>query len=908
MASYSKGYLEKTAVNGPGFFTGKNRKLCMFFSAVMLMFMIISTPCYSNQDKKIAVVPFKIVSTTQVDHLKTGLQGMLTDKMAEMGFETVRPELINSKLGEIFSYSDISKNIVPAGKSLGADWIVVGLLNYEDDNLQIEVKVVDVKNSVTPFSIMMIENNINNLPETINKIAVSLNSQMRETVLIEDILVEGNKRASDEAVLNIIESQKGDKYDEEKLNRDLHSVYKMGIFDYFDYKVVDGRTGKIITFNVVEKPYISKIIFKGNEEKKESNLLEELGIKQYDVLDHNEIKQSIKRLLEKYKEDGYYHVEITDKIEQDEDNSVSLTYNIKEGEKVYISDIRFIGNKAFKDKELKKVLLTKEKGWMSWFTDSGILDRKKLEFDIFNLNNFYRNNGYLHARAGDPEIILNEKGLSIDISITEGDKYSIDTLAFEGDLIKTENELMEYLTVKKGNPFNKEAIQNDIEVLKNIYGQEGYAYVEIAPLVKEKEESLLVDISFKIIKNKKVRFERINIIGNDTTRDKVIRRELDFAEGEDFSGLKLAKSSARLNRLYYIENNEIKTGPGTKDDLMQVDVEIEERPAGKVEFALGYGGFDKFATMFSYGSGNFRGLGQTFEIDATFSSRSTRFNLSFTEPWLFDRKIRGSANIFRWDLDYDDYTRERLGGEISISSLMGWDEYTWGSLKYTYDDSTVTDINERSSVIIQDMAGAYLTSSVTFGINRNSQDRPWNTSRGSVNSFNLEYAGGFLGGDVSFNKYTLNSIWYLPMIWKTVLVTNLQFGYVQGRSDGRLPLYEKFRIGGIDTVRGFEWGTISPLDPETYDELGGDKNWVYKLEYRFPLVKGEGIRGLVFFDSGNAFTKGTSWVSGAGTSVGFGVRWISPMGPIRLEYGIKLNKIPNDDSNGRFEFKMAGTY
>jgi len=909
MANYSKKNIDRMRNNAPYFLARKNKPICLLFFTFVLLGILISTPCYSAPGNKIAVMPFKIESQKQVDHLKTDLQIILIQKMSEMGYDTVSPELINSKLGDSFSYTDISKDIVPTGKNLGADWIILGTMIQGNDNIQLDIKVIDPESARTPFSIMMIENDIKNLPEAIRKTAVSLSNQIRENVLIEAILVEGNKRAGDEAILTIIESQKGDKFDQDKLDRDLRIVYKMGIFNDVNIESTDGETGKIVTFSVAETPYIYNIVFEGNDKKKDEKLFEEIGMERYAVLNRNEVRQSINRLLELYKEDGYYHVEISEKIEELSDNAVTLTYLIKENEKVYITSIQFTGNTVFKDKKLKKLMVTKEKGWLTWFTDSGILDKKKLEFDIHNLTAFYRNDGYMRAKAGDPEITLNDDGLTLIIPITEGKQYFVNDISFEGDLIKPVSVFKNILTIKKEAPFSSESVYNDIEAIKNIYADEGYAYADVTPVPKEKEGSQLTDVSFRIQKNKKVRFERINIIGNKLTRDKVIRRELAIEEGEYFSGRKLNKSSENLDRLdEYLENSEIKTRPGSSDDLIVADVEVEERPPGSITLSAGYGGFEKFAMMLQYANSNFMGYGQKFELETLLSSRSTRFNIGITEPWLFDRQVRASFNAYRWDLEYDEYTRERLGGYIGIASLLGLDEYTWGSIRYSYDDSIVTDIYPFAALVIQDMAGSILSSGISMGISRNSQDKIWSTTKGSVNSFNFEYTGGFLGGDSAFNKYTLNSTWYLPLKWKTVLVAQGQLGYVQHRSGGRLPLYEKFRLGGIDSIRGYEWGTISPLDPATIDEIGGDKMWLYKLEYRFPLLKGEGMTGLIFFDAGNAFTKGTSWKYGAGSSVGFGVRWYSPMGPLRLEYGFKLNDRPNDEKGGRFEFKVGGSF
>ena len=271
--------------------------------------------------------------------------------------------------------------------------------------------------------------------------------------------------------------------------------------------------------------------------------------------------------------------------------------------------------------------------------------------------------------------------------------------------------------------------------------------------------------------------------------------------------------------------------------------------------------------------------------------------------------MRGTISVYDWDIDYDEYTRQRLGGNAGLAFLLGLDQFTRGTVQYTYDNSTVTNVYPGASTIIQDMAGTLLTSSLTIGVERNSKDRWWDTSKGSLNAFTFEYAGGFFGGDVAFNKYLLTSIWYLPEFKNTVLVAEAQLGYVHGRSGGSLPLYEKFQLGGIDSVRGYEWGSIAPVDPLTYDELAGDYMWLYKLEYRVPIKRGEqGMTALVFFDAGNAFNKGTNWKVGSGASVGLGIRWYSPMGPLRLEYGWKLKDNVNDTASGKFEFKIGGSF
>ncbi|MBN1906059.1 MAG: outer membrane protein assembly factor BamA [Deltaproteobacteria bacterium] len=870
----------------------------------------IFTPALASGMDKIVVIPFMVTSTESEENLNTTLQKWFSSEMSALGYEVSKPELVNNILGDDISYSEPEKQIIPLARANAAKWVIIGEYNQKEGDIQLNVRVLDTDTSKSLFSVMMVENDKNNIPASLKKIAESLNSQMDKKIVVSDIIIEGNKRVNDDAILMIMESRKGEPFDQVKLDRDLRTIYKMGFFDDVNLVTSDSSEGKLITFNLVEKPTIIKISFQGNKQKKDEKLTEELGMKAYSVLNHNEVRQSINRLTEFYKNDGYYNVEIQEKIKELPDNEVTLTYVIKEGEKVLISDIEFRGNKVFKSKKLKKEMLTKKKSWVSWFTDSGVLDKKKLEYDVGKLGAFYDSHGYIKTRVGEPEVVYDkeEEELRLIIDIVEGEQYFVNDIIVEGDLLRPADELRRLIEIKKGDPFSRQVVHTEIQKIKGLYGSLGYAYAEVTPSQKFIEGTNLVDIPLMVEKKKKVRIERINIFGNEITKDKVLRRELKIKEGEYFDSEKLARSRENLDRLEIFEKHEVKTRRGSSDDLMILDIEGEEQLQRSISFSAGYGGYEKFMFQLQFDNNNLFGRGQNFSIEAMAGSRTTRFNATFTEPWMFDRPVRGSISAYNWDRDYDIYTREQMGGNTGLSFLLGLDDYTRGSVFYTYDKTEITDVYS-STNDIQEMAGEkYLTSSMIFGIERNSKDKWWDTTKGSLNSFTFEYAGGPLGGDVGFNKYVLNSTWYLPLFKGTVLVASGELGYIEGRSGVYLPVYEKFRIGGIDTVRGYEWGTISPLDPTTYDELGGDKMWLYKIEYRVPFAKGKGVTGLVFFDAGNAFRKNDSWKRGAGASVGFGIRWYSPMGPMRLEYGFKLKDRSNDTDSGKFEFKIGGSF
>lgn len=874
----------------------------------MVLCLLMPLMVQAEKKGKVAILPFRIHALEPLDHLKQGLQEMVTHRIDEKGLDVINPEVVNRNPMAFLPMFEL-KDIFALGKDLGADWLIMGSFTQIGRKISLDLKVVDIMAMKPPFSIFMVEDDIDRLTDAVERASKSIYNQIMGIVQIDSVRVKGNKRIEKEAILALVESKKGESLDYDLLDNDLRTIYKMGFFKNVNIETEDGPKGKIITFEVTEKPSITRISFKGNKKVKEDTLKEEIGIKLYSIINRSEIRQSINRLKEYYLHKGYYNVEIKEKIEELPNNEVSLIYEIDEGKKVYITKIEFSGNTKFDDDDLKDIMETSEKGFFSWITKSGLLEEKKLEFDIQKITSFYHNQGYIRARAGEPKISYEkEKGLIITIEIIEGDQFAVNDVKVGGDLIKPEDELLKNIGIKKEKFFNREVVRKDSLTLREIYADEGYAYADISPVIKEDDKRHLVDITYNISKGGKVRFERINITGNNITRDKVIRRELKAVEGEYFSGKALKKSNRNLHRLGYFEDVELKTQKGSRDDLMVLNINVKERPTGSFILGAGFSSFEGAIGMFQVAQNNLFGYGQKLSASARLGGRTQQFDIRFTEPWLLDKPLSAGIDIYKWERQYDEYTKDSLGGALRFGFPLGLDEFTRGRVRYAYDEADIFDIEEDAAVAIRDMKGKNLTSSITLGINRNSKDRPWHTTKGSVNSISFEYAGSPLGGDVTFNKYLATSAWYFPLPWKTVFLAQGRWGYVKKRSGGKLPIYQKFRTGGINTVRGFDFGSISPKDPATGDRIGGEKMMIYNLEYRFPLIKEQGVVGLVFFDAGNVYTKDESYAfSGIRRSAGCGIRWYSPIGPLRLEYGKKLDQ-KEDESSGEYEFTVGGIF
>ncbi len=879
------------------------------FLLILLSCLLIPLSVHAQDRGTVAVLPFKVNAPEDLDHLREGLQKMFVTRMAGKGLSVIPPETVN-KHPMAFRPTLTMEDIRALGRDIKSDLVITGSLTQIGSKVSLDLTVVDIQISQPPFSVFVVEDDVEKLADAADKATKSLYNRIAGVEQIDSLEVKGNRRVEGEAILSVVDSRKGEALDYDQLDKDLRSIYAMKFFKDVKIETRDGGKGKIVIFVVSEKSSIGTIVFKGNKKIKEKDLKEEVGIKRYAILNLNEIKQSINRLKEVYRQKGFYNVDIRERIEDLPENEVALTYEIDEGEKVFIEKIEFVGNSKYDDDDLRDLMETREKGFFSWFTKSGLLDKKKLEFDIQKVSAFYHNHGFIKAKTGEPKVTYEEgKGLTIITEIIEGPQYEVHNVTVAGDLVKPPEELLEKVNIKKEQYFNREIVRKDTQLLREVYANEGYAYVDVAAFTKQDDENHLVDITYKMSKGEKVRLERINIAGNTVTRDNVIRRELQVVEGDYFSGKGMKKSTENLNRLGYFENIEIQPKKGESEDLMVLDIDVKERATGSFSVGAGYSSYDKVLGSFMITERNFRGKGQTLSGQARLGAKTTEFDIRFIEPWLFGKRLKMGVDIFNWEREYDEYTKDSLGGALRFGFPLGFDEYTEGLVKYRYDNADISDIEDTAALAIKEMEGRNVTSSLRFGIERDSRDRPWNTSRGSENDFNFEYAGGLLGGDVAFNRYELKSAWYFPVWWETVIKLQGRWGFIDNRpQDGKLPIYQKYFLGGINTVRGFEYQDISPRDPATGDKIGGEKMMVFNLEYRFPLYKEQGVIGLVFMDAGNVFGKEDSYsFSGLKKSFGTGVRWYSPMGPIRVEYGWVISPEEGEPS-GNMDFSIGGVF
>jgi outer membrane protein insertion porin family len=721
---------------------------------------------------------------------------------------------------------------------------------------------------------------------------------------IASIKVEGNRRIDSGAILRKISTGPGDKFNVAKLSEDLKEIFAMGYFS--DIKILTEETpqGHVVTFEVEESDLVGKITISGNDKINEEELRAAIKIKSHSIINDKAIKESVTNIRNLYREDGYFNCRVeVEQVEAGKDR-VDLNFLIDEGDKIFIKEIIITGNENFSDKKIKKTIASSEKGWLSFITDSGLMDKEKLEQDATRITAFYHNQGFVEAKIGEPEIVQRENWFHVYFNIAEGPRYKCGSIELSGDLIVDEAELRRMIRVDKQEYFSRKVLREDVLRITDFYADKGYAFAEVNPRTSRNLADKTVDLNFQINKEQLVTINRINVTGNTRTRDKVIRREILLKEGGLFNATQLKESNQKLARLEFFEDVNISPEPGLDDSQLNLNVEVKEKPTGKFSIGGGYSTVDKMTFMGEVSENNLFGRGQKLALQANISGTASKYNLSFTEPHLLDSKLLLSFSLYNWDREYDDYTKDSKGGSVHFGYPL-WEKWRLNT-GFGYDDTDLTDLAENPSEPVLQSQANPVTISIKTTLHRDTRNRLYGASKGSRNSLSMKYAGGILGGDNSFTKVEASTGWYFPVTQNTTFHPKLSAGYIAGNSEGYLPVFEKFYLGGLSSIRSFDNGQISPI--EDGERVGGDKMWYANFEYIFPIAKTQGLSGVIFYDIGNVYATDESWqLSDYKHSTGAGIRWMSPIGPLRLEWGYNLDPELDEDTKN-WEFSIGGAF
>ena len=758
---------------------------------------------------------------------------------------------------------------------------------------------------------------------------------------VREIRIEGNRKAEADAIRARIRSRVGEPIDASQVAADIKDIYGLGLFRDVVVSAEPASGGVALVYRVVEKPSIWSITFEGNDKVGTKDIEGVLEVKPFQILDKNLIARSVEKIKALYAEKGFFLADVGYRLKEIKGNRVILVFRIEENKKVQVKRIHFIGNKWGRDADLRKHMQTKQGDVMSWLTQAGTYREDVFAGDVELLSSYYLDNGFIHVQIEPPKVALSRdrRSIVITINITEGDQYRISTVDLKGDLPgenlkhpmpddaakdavkkadRQRHELLETLVAKPGEVFSRSKIGQDIVRLTERYSNDGYAFANIYPLTDVDEEKRTIGISFDVQKGQKVYIERINIRGNSITRDKVIRRELEVAEGDLFNGERMKRSRENLIRLGYFEDVAFTTPRGSEDNLLNLNVEVKEKPTGIFSVGAGFSSAENFVFTAQVQKTNFLGYGYSMAASADISSLRQRFALHFLDPFFLDTEWTAGVQLYNQQHVFRSFTRVDRGGELTFGHYVDRRREAHVAVSYKLEDTNIGDVNEALRPIYGTPG---LTSSTTYSAYWDRRDNRLFPTKGFFASASTEYAGGPLGGDLDYIRMTANARAFYPVGWEffqPVLRANSTLGQIYSTDGEPVPIFERFFAGGINSVRGYVLNSLGPTqrvlgsgDPQAPDQrlaVGGNQLALVNLEVEFPIIKPAQIRGVVFYDAGNAFTadEAITWDK-LRKSYGFGIRWFSPIGPLRFEWGFPVDRRPGEQSR-QFEFTIGSFF
>jgi len=874
------------------------RKWNLVLCALCVLSVFLSRQAGAQDVRKVAVLPFDVYAEKDAAALREDIDSGISAELRKRKDLAIVPR--DQYLQQISGKKIDERLAIAAGEAIGADYVIIGSLTAIGNLFSLDSRLIDVKQKKVLPGIYVQGSGKENVSSLSTQLAWEISLKISGKERIAGVVFKGNTKIEDNAILNVIKSTKGKMLTEADLTADIKAIYRMGYFSDVTADVSDGPEGKLITFTLKERPTVSDIIIKGNDKVSTDDIKATLTIKTRQVLNMDKVRTDTAKIKSLYDDKGYFNAEIDYATEPKGDREIWLVFNIKENERLYIQSIKFEGNQAFTEKQLKDVMQTSETTIFRYFSDAGVLKTEKLREDTSKLKVFYLNNGYIQAQIGDPEVTHDKKGIYVKIAINEGKQFKVGKVEILGDaLTVSREEMMTKLKVTQKDYYDREAVLKDIEYLSRMANNDGYAYADVTPRVNPKEKEQRVDVAYEIKKGIQVYFNRITISGNTKTRDKVIRRLLAMTEGDLYNSDKMKSSFERLNRLRFFEEVNFQTEKGPQENLTNVNINVKEKPTGMFSIGAGYSGNEGAMVMAQISQNNLFGRGQTLALSARLGSEMNSMELSFTEPWLFDLPLWSKFDIWNLYREYDEYNLHTRG----LGATLGYPvfEKVSGYIGYKLSLNDVQDVDDDAALVIKEQEGETTQSGVTVSLSRDVTNDAIFPSRGSRNRATAEQYGVIFGGDVDFARFSLSTSWFFPIFEDYVFNARARAGYEMPESGQEIPIYERYILGGINSLRGLR--DVGPKDPATGDVIGGTTMFVANFEFLFPLIKNAGMKGLFFYDTGNTWESGYH-LNDMRHTVGTGIRWYSPIGPLRLEWGYVLDQ-EEGESASRFEFTIG---
>jgi outer membrane protein insertion porin family len=729
-------------------------------------------------------------------------------------------------------------------------------------------------------------------------------AQVQAGDVISGIEIVGNERIEQATVRSYIGLQEGDSFDQANIDRALKGLFGTGLFA----DVSLSRRGTVLVVRLKENPIINQIAFEGNKKIEDKDLATEVQSKTRAVYTRTRVQNDLQRILDIYRRTGYFAATVTPKIIQLDQNRVDLVFEINEGARTYVRSINFIGNEKFTDGQLSEEILTKRERWYRFLSTNDVYDPDRLEVDKELLRRYYLSQGYADFRvvSAVAELSPDNEGFYLTFSIEEGERYKFGTVDVSTTFKDIDVEgLKAELQTKEGKWYDATKVENTVSSLTARLNDMQYAFVDVKPQVQRDREGKLINLTYLLNEGPRVFVERINVNGNMRTQDHVIRRELMLAEGDAFNRSKLKKSEQNIRDLGYFEQVDVKVREGSASDQAVIDVNVAEQSTGEVSIGAGYSTTDGPLADFGLSERNFLGKGQDLRFSTTVSGRSQEFNFSFTEPYFLERDLSAGIDTFHQTRENEESSYDQQNTGFALRMGYPLSENLRQKVSYTLRNTRIENVPATASRYIREQEGERLTSMVGQELSydrRNSKREP---SEGYILRLNTDVAG--VGGDANYVKVRGGGAVYLPLAGPDWVMSVLgEAGSVWGMGED-VAISDRFFLGG-DTMRGFKTSGIGPRDLTTSedDSLGGNYFARASMEVTFPIGLPEemGVKAHAFSDAGTLWGSDADPLPGETfvddnsirVSVGAGLSWRSPLGPLRVDLAFPILKEDYDET------------
>ncbi len=899
------------------------------FASILCFLLLLTSVAHAAQatGPQVLIVPYQVNAGDDMAYLRNDVPKLLLERLQSQGIRVVPMARAQSILDQQNVETLDLQTARRMGVTSNVAAVVYGVFNQLGGGFTLDSRIVPITSNQIPDVVTLQKGSIIELAAAVDVLTARVSKLVNQEPAavgtnpilaaggtlqkgaISDIQVEGLRVMDADAVLMRLSIRRGDTPDAAAINEEVKRVWDMGYFSDVNASI---EAGNVLVFNVVEKPRIDSIQILGSDEIDQEDILAAMSTKTGAILNEKLLADDVQTVTELYRKEGYYLAAVTPEvIGRDGGVGARLVLSVDEGNKLYIQEVNIEGLSELDQDDISDYMALQPRSLLSWFTGTGVLEEEYLERDSNAIAAFGLNEGFVDIQVSAPEVEYKTDGIYITFQVNEGQRYSINKIQFGGDLIDTEERLLTVVQMddqqEEHKYFSLTVMQEDAKRLSNFYGDYGYAFAEVdTKILKDESGAPTLSIGYLVNKKQKVYIRRAIVEGNSRTRDNVILRELRLADGDVYEGAKMRRSTARLHRLGYFESVDTELVPTGSPEEVDLKIKVKETNTGAIMAGIGYSTYYDVGVSGSVTERNLFGRGYWLQLQGFLSWRRTSGIFSFTNPRLYDTDLLIGNDLYYTHDYWDDFTKDTLGDTIRLAYPIG--EYTTIGGGYRLERYELYDIEDSSSPTIIDYEGINWTSAINARIVRDTTNDRANPTEGTITRLWAEYGGGGLGGTDNFVKAMVDWQGFYGIADNHVFHVRGRLGGVfENQSGSVVPVFERFYIGGIDTIRGYDYTALSPRDEKYNDRIGGDRMGVLNVEYIWTFQEDLGLAIVPFFDAG--FNIDSSYMdinSHIVASAGLELRWRSPMGDLRVAYGIPLSDdYDGNRPTGRFEFTMG---